>query len=107
MKQEQIIELIQRLSTRILPRDASVFLFGSQARGESTPISDWDILILLNRSGSVSLSDRGKYAMPLYQLGAELGIDINPVIYTSADWHKRNYTPFYKNVAHDSIKIWG
>ena len=107
MQKRQIIKMIQQLSARILPKDASVFLFGSQARGDNSDGSDWDLLILLNHGGSVSLSDRGDYVMPIYQLGAELGVDINPVIYTNADWQQRSFTPFYKNVSQDRIKIWG
>lgn len=107
MNRQDIIKNIQRVSASKLPADSVVILFGSQARGDSTPSSDWDLLILLNRSDKVGVFERGEYAYPMYELGAELGVDINPVIYTYSDWQKRNITPFYKNVSNEGIKIWG
>lgn len=107
MKRELVIDRIKSLLSGILPKEASAFLFGSQARGDFNSKSDWDILILLNKNGNLSLSERGYYSFPIYKLGSELGIDINPVIYTNHEWTERNFTPFYKNVTNDRIKIWG
>lgn len=107
MKRQDIIKNIQRVSASKLPTDSAVILFGSQARGDFSPASDWDLLILLNRTDNIGIMERGEYIFPMYELGAELGIEINPVIYTYSDWQKRNFTPFYKNVTTDGIKIWG
>jgi len=92
---------------RILPGDASAYVFGSQARGDYSDKSDWDLLILLNSGKSLKLEDRGFISMPIYMLGAELGVEINPVLYTNSEWEQRSLTPFYKNVIKDRIKIWG
>lgn len=107
MNRKIVLERISTLLAQMLPKGASAFLFGSQARGDFSSESDWDLLILLGRKGSVSLSEIGDFSLPIYQLSAEMGIDINPVVYTSEDWEKRSFTQFYKNVANDSIKIWG
>lgn len=107
MKRELVIRYIHDLLTQIMPKGASVFLFGSQARGDYSEHSDWDILILLNQAESVNIMQRGNYTFPIYQLAAEIGVEINPVIYTESDWQLRKFTPFYKNVINDSIKIWG
>jgi len=107
MKREQIIGNIRSLLASIMPGEASVFLFGSQARGDYSTDSDWDLLILLKQNGSIGISDRGAYTFPIYELGAELGVDINPVVYTHDDWNKRSFTPFYKNVMNERIRIWG
>lgn len=107
MNRNKIIEHIRNTSAKFLPKGASVFLFGSQARGDYSENSDWDLLILLNKKGSLGILDRGQYTFPIYELGAEMGIEINPVIYTEAEWAKRSFTPFYKNVINDRIRIWG
>ncbi len=107
MKREDIIRNIKDLLEKIMPKDASVFIFGSQARGTYSHQSDWDLLILLNREGRLDINDRGNLSMPFYMLGAELGIEINPVLYTDSEWQERNFTPFYKNVTNEKIKIWG
>ena len=46
-RQLEIESLIKHLGTEILPKNARLILFGSQARDEATPNSDWDLLILL------------------------------------------------------------
>lgn len=107
MGQEFVLNKIRDLLAKILPKDASVFLFGSQARGDNSQHSDWDLLILLNHMGRLSMHDRGALTMPFYMLGAELGVEINPVLYTNGEWQKRNFTQFYKNINKDAIKIWG
>ena len=90
-----------------MPKDARVMLFGSRARGDESATSDWDLLVLLNRPGSVTIDELGKLSYPFYDLSAELDIEINPVIYTEEDWKKRAFTPFYKNTTADSILLWG
>lgn len=98
---------ITKLLAKILPRDASAYVFGSQARGDYSDNSDWDILILLNGDVPLKIEERGALSMPIYMLSAELGVAINPLLYTNSEWEKRSLTPFYKNVIKDRIKIWG
>ncbi|MDR1226506.1 MAG: nucleotidyltransferase domain-containing protein [Prevotellaceae bacterium] len=45
---QQIFREIQALKRQILPNE-KVILFGSQARGDAWPDSDWDLLALLDR----------------------------------------------------------
>lgn len=107
LNRDNIIDHIRHISAKLLPEGTSVFLFGSQARGDYSDNSDWDLLILLNKKGSLGITDRGQYTFPIYELGAEMDIEINPVIYTETEWEKRSFTPFYKNVVNDRIRIWG
>lgn len=90
-----------------MPAGASAYVFGSQARGDNTNDSDWDLLILLRGDGILNIEDRGALSMSLYLLGAEMGVEINPVLYTHTEWQQRRFTAFYKNVINDRIKIWG
>lgn len=107
MTRAEIINSIKTTVSRTLPVGASVILFGSQARGDNSADSDWDLLILLKGEESVSMTERGRLIFPIYELAAELDIDINPIVFSTGEWDNRNFTPFYKNVLTDGIKIWG
>lgn len=107
MQRAKIIRNITDLLTKILPRGASAYVFGSQSRGDYSATSDWDLLILLNDKEPLKIEERGALSMPIYMLSAELGVDINPIFYTNNEWEQRRSTPFYKNVIRDRIKIWG
>lgn len=107
MQRSRILKNIVSVLAKVLPGGSSAYIFGSQARGDYSDKSDWDFLILLKGNDSLNLSDRGNYSLPIYMLGAELGVDINPVFYTDKEWERRSMTPFYKNVIRDRIKIWG
>ncbi len=107
MSKKEILTILKARMDSFMPQDAKVMLFGSRARGDESDTSDWDLLVLLHRPGSVSVDELGQLSFPFYDLGAELDIEINPVIYTEEDWEKRNFTPFYKNATADSVHLWG
>ena len=100
-----IITEIRNVAKNSMPQGSRMFLFGSQARGDADESSDWDILILLDKE-RVKNADFDAVAYPIVELGWRLGIEINPILYTYADWEKRSFTPFYKNIQKDKIELW-
>ena len=96
--------MIKRLGAEILPKNARLVLFGSQARDEGTTDSDWDLLILLEGE-KVSNDDFDKWVFPFISLGWSLGVEINPVAYTYGEWLRRQITPFYKNVMREGVEL--
>lgn len=100
-----VLTAIESRVQQVVPKGATVLLFGSQARGDAHEGSDWDLLILLKKP-RVDLNDYDEVAFPLRQLGWDLGVVINPILYSSGDWEKQSVTPFYKNVTQDSVKLW-
>lgn len=103
-RQLEIESLIKRLGAEILPEGARLMLFGSQARDEATPYSDWDLLILIDGE-KVSNEDFDSWAFPFISLGWSLGVEINPVVYTYSEWRKRSITPFHKNVMKERVEL--
>ncbi|MDR2969043.1 MAG: nucleotidyltransferase domain-containing protein [Tannerellaceae bacterium] len=100
-----IFEQISRLKRQILPHER-VILFGSQARGDSHPDSDWDLLILLdNGKEKRTTEDVDNYAYPFDELGWEYGICINAIVYTTKQWERGRIFPFYRNVMREGIEI--
>ena len=78
-----------------------VILFGSQARGEDTPDSDIDLLVLLD--GPVDLGDDLKAAIKtLYPLVLELGRPIHPLPVDIREYEAQEF-PLYRNAKREGI----
>lgn len=100
---EEILKAIKQTLKTITP-DARAILFGSQARGDSNPDSDWDILIILDKS-KIEPSDFDTISYPLYELGWNEGEHFSAKLYTKSEWQKRSFTPFFQNVEKEGILL--
>ena len=103
-QQLEIEDLIRKLGKEILPEHAKLLLFGSQARDDARPDSDWDLLVLVDKEKQ-QLQDFDLYAYPFVELGWQIGQEINPMLYTRQEWEQRHFTPFYHNVEDDKIVL--
>jgi uncharacterized protein len=84
---------------------AEAFLFGSRARGDNRPDSDWDILILIDNI-DVTNEIEDKFRDDLYNLELESGQIISTFIYSKDYWQNRLiYSPLYKNVKKEGIRL--
>ena len=106
MERQEIIRSIRDTAAGVMPAGSRLILFGSQARGDASQESDWDLLILLNHTERTNNDDFDRYAYPLVSLGWTLDVEINPILYTDTEWQKRKITPFYHNVEKEGILIW-
>jgi uncharacterized protein len=103
-KRDKIIKKIIGITNAKYP-DSEVYLYGSQARGDATSLSDWDLLILLNLK-SISFELETKLMDEFYELELETGEIISPLIYSKKDWAKRHtLTPLYENIQKEGIRI--
>ncbi|MDR2691514.1 MAG: type II toxin-antitoxin system YoeB family toxin [Dysgonamonadaceae bacterium] len=90
----QIFENIRQLKRELIP-DERLILFGSQARGDARPDSDWDLLLLTKKENEKDLEDRiFKFVLMGWNYETYLSIKI----YNEEEWEKCSFTPFYKNV---------
>lgn len=103
-EKESILKSIQALGAKVLPKDAQLILFGSQARDDAREESDWDLLILLNGIG-LQANAFELYAYPFVELGWNYGTYFSPKIYTYSEWASRKGTPFYNNVNKEGIAL--
>ena len=84
--------------------NAKVILFGSRARGDAKPDSDWDILILVDKE-RITAKDFEEINYPIFDIGFQTGEHISPKLYTFKEWEVRRFTPFYKNVEQEGIEL--
>jgi uncharacterized protein len=100
-------KIINRISSVIAQKypDAEIYLYGSRARGDAKPFSDWDLLVLLNFP-NVSFSLETNIMDDMYEIELETGEIISPLIYSKTDWvNKHKETPLFENIEKESIKI--
>ena len=101
MVEKQVLDNIRKVAKETLPKGASLFLYGSRARGDAHEESDWDLLILLDKSKLVA--DDYDMTYPLRELGWNIGEDISPHIYTKKQWDEWSFLPYHKNVERDKV----
>ena len=89
---------------RVMPEGGEAYLFGSRARGEARSDSDWDVLVLLD-TDRITNDDFSRYGYPFMELGWDIDAMICPIMYTKKDWERSSFTPFYKNVMQDRIRL--
>lgn len=104
-RHNRILGEIRRLAHKLFANlPASVYLYGSRARGDAGANSDWDILIVTD--DSVDQKDAfEKLAFPFTEIGWKLGEQITPLLYTQSEWNAERNTAFYLNVQNDAIPL--
>lgn len=104
MPDNNILSRIQSLGEEIIPTGGHLYLYGSRARGDYRPDSDWDLLILLNKDKE-EFSDFDNYSYPFIELGYDLNTTISAHFYTIDKWVGMSFTVFYHNVEQDKIVL--
>lgn len=105
MDRKEIVKQIAAQLKKLVP-EAQTILFGSEARGDSRPNSDIDLLILLpeTSTGMQYVSQRSYISGLLYELSLNTGVDISPIILPQNVWESRK-TPFTVNVSNEGIRL--
>ena len=100
-------QLKNKIASSIYNKDpnAEAILFGSRARGDFKPDSDWDILILVDDPKFTNELD-DKFRFELYNLSIQIGQIISIHIYPKNDWkNKLSYSPLYRNILKEGINL--
>ncbi len=104
-RHNRILNEIRELAHKIFANlPVSVFLYGSRARGDSGPNSDWDLLIVTDDTMS-AIDAFEKFAYPFTEIGWRLGEQITPLLYTKSEWDAERNTAFYINVNNEAILL--
>jgi uncharacterized protein len=103
--QERVIGAKIKETVLSFDSEAQVYLYGSRARGEETPESDWDVLILSQNTVTPLIKRTIRHA--LYDIEWENGCVISSIIHETKEWEspRMKLTPLYRNIERDSISL--
>ena len=101
----RVIDHIQQTAKTVLPKGSELYLYGSRARGDFHEDSDWDLLLLLDKT-SLENDDFDKFSYPIMTTGWELGEDVRVHAYTKKEWYDGPHAMFYYNVEEDKQLIY-
>lgn len=98
-----VLSKIKNLVKEIDPT-ADIILYGSRARGDEFPESDWDLLILVNSETDIEYERTFRHR--LYDIELELGEAFSVFVYNKKEWKLNHWmTPLYHNIAKEGVKI--
>lgn len=104
MKQEELLQRVKQTVHESEP-GAEVILYGSRARQDAGPDSDWDFLVLVE--GPVSDARADALRHQLYEIEWESGEVLSVVVRSRQEWQSPRYRamPFRQNVERDGVAL--
>jgi predicted nucleotidyltransferase len=105
MKPDKSIVLprIKKVVSEIDPT-ADVILYGSRARGDEHPDSDWDLMILVNSRTDLDLESIFRHR--LYEIELELDVSLSTTVHNKNEWKLKHWmTPLYQNISKEGLRI--
>ena len=101
MTKATVISSIKEVAGKTLPANSSLLLYGSRARGDNHPDSDWDLLLLLDRKSGDEADDFRRYAYPIMERGFDMWQYFSVHTYAKDEWYKAPHPMFFYNVEQD------
>jgi predicted nucleotidyltransferase len=98
----QLLHEVKQIVQKFLPA-AEVVLYGSVARGTQDAESDYDILVLTDKSLTTKEEDVVEEA--LYDLQLAKGVLICTIFYEKEFWRKHPNMPFHRKVDQDAVAL--
>ncbi len=102
-EEEKILLTRCRTAIESIDPAADVILYGSRARGDAEPASDYDLLILTD--GEVTLKREDAFRRQLFPIEIETGAVLTVILLSKKDWNSALYgaMPFYQNIERDGV----
>lgn len=107
-KKDRIIREISRLAKQMFGNGGGrVYLYGSQARNDAGPQSDWDLLVVTDDPDATANDEDNfmRFAFPFAEIGWHLGAQITPIHFTRSEWEAQQGTSFFINVTSEAIRL--
>ena len=93
---------VRQLMENFPSKISLIALYGSKARGDSTPDSDIDILILVTQEDRIFRREIIDLAS---QFSLEYDVLLSPHVIGEGRFERKRGFTYYRNVAHDAIQL--
>jgi uncharacterized protein len=100
-------EIIQNIKSLVRQKDptAEVILYGSRARGDYSYSSDWDIIILINKT-RVTNEIEDTFRDSIYDLELSTGQIISIQIYPKNYWNNKMVnSPIFLDIQKEGVRL--
>lgn len=104
MVDRKLMDRIKAVICEVDPQ-AEALLYGSRARGQADPESDWDLVILLNIPVTEQIKRTIRHR--LYEIEWETGEVISCIIHSRVQWDSAplSETPFHERVSREGVLL--
>jgi predicted nucleotidyltransferase len=92
-----------KLTVQEIDPQAEVWLFGSRARGDARPDSDWDFLVLTDKR--VDRAFKRQLRDNLFDVGLSGERVIGTIIQNKGDWAELKLTELYQNISEEGVTV--
>ena len=108
--QQALNKIAQELKSEALllfPNIHKIILYGSYARGDNTPESDIDIMIIIDDAEENIKKYRNQFSKTAALLGMKYDVLLSVLFRDKGNFYKRaQYMPFYKNIVNEGVEWW-
>lgn len=103
--EERTILVRCRNAVKAIDPSADVVLYGSRARRDAQPDSDYDILIIADRPATLEQEDRLRRS--IYPIELETGAVLTVMLVNRTDWNSALYDsmPFFRNIKREGVVL--
>jgi len=104
MDKKQLLDQVAQAVRSIEPT-AEVILYGSRSRGDASPESDWDFLVIVEGPSSDACTDRIRHR--LYEIEWEAGEVLSAIVRSRAEWNSKQYLvlPFHEQISREGVRL--
>jgi predicted nucleotidyltransferase len=102
MEKQQVLQLVKKAVHEVDDK-AEIILFGSRARGDFHKESDWDFLILIEKTEEWEIWQ--SIRRRLFYTELETEEIFNTVVHNKKEWGKFIFSPLYKFISEEGITI--
>ncbi len=102
---QKAILLRCRDAIKAITPSSEVILYGSRARRDALPDSDYDLLIVAD--GPATLEQEDRFRRSIYPIELETGAVLTVIFVARTDWNSPLYgsMPFYRNIKREGIVL--